>query len=69
MFDGLGPLARGSRQYAAVLAINTFMKECLPKRKSDRGTAKQLFYSVVRLKKKDRWQLLGRSAGRLHPQR
>jgi hypothetical protein len=52
MFDGLGPLARGSRQYAAITALNTFMKECLPKRKSERGTAKQLFYSIVRLKKK-----------------
>jgi hypothetical protein len=51
MFDGLGPLARGSRQYAAITALNTFMKECLPKRKSERGTAKQLFYSIVRLKK------------------
>jgi hypothetical protein len=50
MFDGLGPLARGSRQYTAITALNTFMKECLPKRKSERATAKQLFYSVVRLK-------------------
>jgi hypothetical protein len=50
MFDGLGPLARGSRQYAAITALNSFMKECLPKRKSERGTASQLFYSIVRLK-------------------
>jgi hypothetical protein len=50
MFEGLGPLARGSRQYAAITALNTFMKEALPKRKSERGTSKQIFYSVVRLK-------------------
>lgn len=47
LFSNLGPLARTSSHYNRVLAINSFMKEALPRAKRYRNSSQQQFYSVV----------------------
>lgn len=47
MFSSLGPLARTSGRYNRVVAINSFMKEGLPRKKQYRNTSHMVFYSVV----------------------
>lgn len=56
MFSNLGPLARSSTLYSRVSAINSFLKDGLPRNRNKRAQGEGVFYSAVCRYKTPSWK-------------